>query len=90
MDDAARAYVDGLDPAGRGLFDRLDALIMAKHPDATVRFAYTMPTYDVGERRLPDEHRRDLVRAVLGRRSSHPAVQHSSPPSATPTLTQSR
>ena len=112
MDDAARAYVDGLDPAGRSLFDRLHALILAEHPGATVRFAYKMPTYDVGERslhvavwkhglslygwtaersggfcdrypqlcgdrgtlkiphadatRIPDEHLRDLVRAVLG------------------------
>ena len=52
MDDAARAYVDGLDPAGRALFDRLHALILAEHPGATVRFAYSMPTYDVGDRSL--------------------------------------
>ena len=48
MDAAARAYIEGLDPAGRSLFDRLHALIVAEHPDATVRFAYTMPTYVVG------------------------------------------
>ena len=112
MDDAARSYIDALDPAGRALFDRLHGLIVDEHPDATVRFAYTMPTYDVGDRslhvavwkhglslygwsadrsggfcdrypqlcgdrgtlkiphadaaRMPDEHLRDLVRAVLG------------------------
>ena len=112
MDDAARAYVDGLDRAGRSLFDRLHGLIVAEHPEATVRFAHAMPSLDVGVRslqvgvwkhglslygwsaersggfcdrypqlcgdrgtlkiphadaaRIPDEHLRDLVRAVLG------------------------
>ena len=111
MEDAARAYIDRLDPDGRSLFDRLHALILGEHPGATVRFAYAMPTYEVGERslhvgvwkhglslygwsaersggfcdryprlcgdrgtlriphadaaRIPDEHLRDLVRAVL-------------------------
>ena len=112
VDEAARAYIDGLAPAGRSLFDRLHALIVAEHPGAEVRFAYKMPTYVVGERslhvavwkhglslygwsadrsggfcerypqlcgsrgtlkiphadaaRIPDDHLRDLVRAVLG------------------------
>jgi uncharacterized protein YdhG (YjbR/CyaY superfamily) len=113
MDDAAQAYVDGLAPAGRSLFDRFHSLVAAEHPDAELVFSYTMPTYVVGDHglhvgvwkhglslygwspersggfcdryphlcgdkgtlklphdeaaRIPDDHLRDLVRAVLGR-----------------------
>ena len=112
MDDAAQAYIDGIAPENRPLFDRFHGLVMAEHPDAAVVFSYRMPTYVVGERslhvavwkhglslygwspersggfcdrypqlcgdkgtlkiphadaaRMPDEHLRDLVRAVLG------------------------
>lgn len=107
-----RAYLDGLPPAGRSLFGRLQSLVVAEHPGASLVFSYKMPTYVLGERRLhvgvwkhglslygwsadrsggfcdrypqlcgdkgtlklphqdaaaiPDEHLRDLVRAVLG------------------------
>jgi hypothetical protein len=52
MDDAVRAYIDGIDPVHRALFDRLHRLIMATHPDATVMLSYEIPTYKVGKRRL--------------------------------------
>lgn len=51
-DDAVRAYVDALDPDGRALYDRFSALVLAEHPQASVTWAYAMPTVVVGERRL--------------------------------------
>ena len=52
MDEAVRAYLDGIDPAHRPLFDRVHRLILAAHPDAAVVLSYQMPTYKVGRRRL--------------------------------------
>ena len=52
MDEAVRAYIDGIDPAHRPLFDRVHRLILAAHPDAAVVLSYQMPTYKVGRRRL--------------------------------------
>ena len=52
MDDAVQAYVDGIAPEYRPLFDRLHRLILAEHPEATVVLSYKMPTYKVGNRRL--------------------------------------
>jgi uncharacterized protein YdhG (YjbR/CyaY superfamily) len=52
MDEAVRAYIDGIDPAHRPLFDRVHRLILAAHPDAAVVLSYQMPTYKVGQRRL--------------------------------------
>jgi uncharacterized protein YdhG (YjbR/CyaY superfamily) len=52
MDEAVRAYIDGIDPAHRPLFDRVHRLILAAHPDAAVMLSYRMPTYKVGRRRL--------------------------------------
>ena len=46
------AYIDGIDPAHRPLFDRVHRLILAAHPDAAVVLSYQMPTYKVGRRRL--------------------------------------
>jgi len=50
-DDAAHAYVDGLDAAGRSLFDRLHRLIMDEHPGATTsrtRTPHGSPTSTCG------------------------------------------
>lgn len=47
-----RDYIDGIDAARRPLFDRVDRLLRADHPDVATRLAYKMPTYDVGERSL--------------------------------------
>ena len=69
-DEAAQAYIDGIDPANRPLFDRVDRLILEDHPDADVVISYKMPTYVVGERRLHVAHveaRRVALR--MGRRS---------------------
>ena len=52
MDDGVRAYLDGIPAAHRPLFDRLHDLILREYPDATIEFAYKMPTYRVGERRI--------------------------------------
>jgi len=52
MDDAARAYIDAIDPAHRPLFDRLHNIIVDAHPDVAITFAYQMPTYVVGGRRI--------------------------------------
>jgi uncharacterized protein YdhG (YjbR/CyaY superfamily) len=52
MDEAVRAYIDGIDPAHRPLFDRVHRLILAAHPEAAVVLSYQMPTYKVGRRRL--------------------------------------
>jgi uncharacterized protein YdhG (YjbR/CyaY superfamily) len=52
MDEAVQAYIDGIAPEHRPLFDRLHRLILAAHPDATVVLSYQIPTYKVGGRRL--------------------------------------
>jgi uncharacterized protein YdhG (YjbR/CyaY superfamily) len=51
-DEAVRQYIDGIDPASRPLFERLQGLIMAVRPDADVVLSYGMPTYTAGRRRL--------------------------------------
>jgi uncharacterized protein YdhG (YjbR/CyaY superfamily) len=51
-DDAARAYIEAIDPEHRPLFDRLERLILEAYPDAQVVLSYQMPTYKVGRRRL--------------------------------------
>ena len=52
MDEAVRRYIDGIEPASRALFDRVQRLIMDAHPEATVSISYQIPTYRVGKRRL--------------------------------------
>lgn len=52
VDPAVQDYIDAIPEERRPLFDRLHRLILEIHPDATVRVAYKMPTYDVGERSL--------------------------------------
>jgi uncharacterized protein YdhG (YjbR/CyaY superfamily) len=52
MDDDVRAYIEGIAPEHRPLFDRLHGLILAEHPDADVVLSYKIPTYKVGRRRL--------------------------------------
>lgn len=46
------AYVAGIEAASRPLFDRVDGLIRESFPEASVRLAYQMPTYDVGAHSL--------------------------------------
>jgi uncharacterized protein YdhG (YjbR/CyaY superfamily) len=51
-DDAARAYIEAIDPEHRPLFNRLQGLILESYPDAHVVLSYGMPTYKVGRSRL--------------------------------------
>ena len=52
MDPGVVAYIEGIPPARRPLFDRLHAIVLAEHPDAEVALAYGMPAYRLGRRRL--------------------------------------
>lgn len=48
----AQAYIDGIDPEHRPLFDRLHRLITGAHPEATVHISYQILAYVAGRRRL--------------------------------------
>jgi uncharacterized protein YdhG (YjbR/CyaY superfamily) len=52
VDESVAAYVDGLSPQQRPLFERLHAIVVAEHPEAAVALSYGMPGYRVGARRL--------------------------------------
>jgi hypothetical protein len=52
VDAAFQAYIDGIDPKFRPLFDRLHGIVMAAQPEVALALAYDMPTYRVGKRRL--------------------------------------
>lgn len=52
MDAEVQAYIDEIGPEYRPLFDRLHGIVLRTHPDVTIGFAYRMPTYRVGKRRL--------------------------------------
>jgi hypothetical protein len=52
VDADFQAYVDGIAPEFRPLFDRLHRIVTAAHPEAALGLAYDMPTYRVGKRRL--------------------------------------
>lgn len=52
MDEAVGHYIDSIPAQYRPLFDRLQGLILAAHPDAAVVLSYQIPTYKVGRRRL--------------------------------------
>jgi uncharacterized protein YdhG (YjbR/CyaY superfamily) len=47
-----QAYIDGIPPAHRPLFDRLHRLILAAHPGVQVALSYKMPAYQAGKRRI--------------------------------------
>ncbi len=52
MDPRIREYADAASPEHRALFERLHGIVVATHPEAQEDFAYAMPTYRVGGRRL--------------------------------------
>jgi len=52
MDEAVQAYIDGIAPGSRPLFDRLHRLILGVRPDAEVILSYGIPAYQAGRRRL--------------------------------------
>lgn len=47
-----QAYIDGIPPGHRPLFDRLHRLILQAQPDVEVTLSYKMPAYQAGKRRL--------------------------------------
>jgi uncharacterized protein YdhG (YjbR/CyaY superfamily) len=52
VDDAVRAYIEGIPADYRPLFDRLDRVILDAFPDAAVVISYRIPTYKLGRGRL--------------------------------------
>jgi len=52
MDPAAQAYIDGIDPENRPLFDRIRRLITDEFPDVEIGVAYKMPVFRRGDRTL--------------------------------------
>jgi uncharacterized protein YdhG (YjbR/CyaY superfamily) len=52
VDADVAAYIEAIAPQQRPLFDRLQSIVLAAHPDAEVTLSYRMPTYRVGGRRL--------------------------------------
>jgi uncharacterized protein YdhG (YjbR/CyaY superfamily) len=52
LPDDVQAYIDALDPAHRGLFDRLQRLIVEEIPDADVVISYQIPLYRRGRRHV--------------------------------------
>jgi hypothetical protein len=45
VDAAAQAYVDGIEPDTRALFDRIHRVFVGEFPDIEVGMAYKMPVY---------------------------------------------
>ncbi len=52
MDRQVTEYMEHVPSEHRPLFDRVHRLILEACPDADVTFAYNMPTYRLGKRRL--------------------------------------
>jgi uncharacterized protein YdhG (YjbR/CyaY superfamily) len=52
MDDPVAAYLAGMAPEHRPLFDRLAGLVRELYPDATLTLSYQIPTFRAGRGRL--------------------------------------
>ena len=52
MDDTVQAYIDGIGPEQRPLFDRIHRLILDAYPTVDIVLSYKMPTYKVDGRSL--------------------------------------
>ena len=52
MDKSVRDYIAEIAPEQRRLFDRLHRLFLEANPKMVITFAYKMPTYEAGRRRL--------------------------------------
>ena len=52
MPPEVQAYIDGIRPGHRSLFERLHRLILTAHPGALVTLSYKMPACKAGNRRL--------------------------------------
>jgi uncharacterized protein YdhG (YjbR/CyaY superfamily) len=52
LDERIKGFITEVPPEHRALFERLHGIVLATHPEAQEDFAYAMPTYRVGKRRL--------------------------------------
>jgi uncharacterized protein YdhG (YjbR/CyaY superfamily) len=52
VDEGVRDYINAIAAEQRPLFERLQGIVLAEHPDAEVALSYGMPAYRVGGRRL--------------------------------------
>jgi len=52
VDEAARAYIEGIPAEQRPLFDRLHRLLLDAFPDAAVVISYGIPAYKLGRGKL--------------------------------------
>ena len=48
-----QGYLDGIAPEHRVMWDRVERIVRELHPDVELRITYEMPTFVVGDRRLP-------------------------------------
>ena len=48
-----KSYLDGVAPEHRAIWDRVEHIVRSLHPDVELRITYDMPTFVVGEHRLP-------------------------------------
>lgn len=48
-----KAYLDAVPEQHRPMWDRVERLVRSIHPDVELRMTYDMPTFVVGEHRLP-------------------------------------
>jgi uncharacterized protein YdhG (YjbR/CyaY superfamily) len=48
-----QAYLDGIPAEHRPMWDRVERIVRGLHPDVELRLTYDMPTFVVGEHRLP-------------------------------------
>jgi hypothetical protein len=53
VDPDVQAYIEGIAPEHRPMWDRVEHLVRELHPDVEMRITYDMPTFVVGEHRLP-------------------------------------
>jgi uncharacterized protein YdhG (YjbR/CyaY superfamily) len=52
VDDAVRAYIEGIPAEHRPLFDRLQRVILDAFPDAVAGISYGIPAYRLGRGKL--------------------------------------
>ena len=63
VDEATQAYIDGIAPQNRPLFDRLHGLILGTYPDAAVGLSYGMPAYTAATSQPAEASRAALRKA---------------------------
>ncbi len=53
MDPDVQAYIDAIAPEHRPMWDRVEGLVRELFPAVELRMTYDMPTFVVGDHRLP-------------------------------------